>query len=159
MTCDNNDVHNSNFKRFENIYRAPYLLCDMLIAPVRCPVTRQKFCLWLSVNRLHKSKQLGLLVRRQHPIGWTAVRRNRDEWQRTRKWWEGERGGQAYCWIAWWTTDKLTTSVFIHHTNPDPLKGSCRELNVCVITVNILLHGKIKNPFKKPNLLQKVIMH
>lgn len=85
------------------------LLPDVLIAPVWCPITSRKLCLWLSINLLHKSLQPGLLVRRQHPIGWTAVRRNRDEWQLT-----GKKWGQCCCWIVWRTTDKLTT--FIHHT-------------------------------------------
>lgn len=87
------------------------LLSDVLIAPVWCPITSRKLCLWLSINLLHKSLQPGLLVRRQHPIGWAAVRRNRDEWQLTREKW-----GQCCCWIVWRTTDKLTTSVFMRHT-------------------------------------------
>lgn len=53
----------------------------------------------------------------------------------------GGRGGCVCCWIVWRTTDKLTTSAFIHHTRLGALKCSCYKLTTHLCTLNILPRG------------------
>lgn len=59
-------------------YPSCFAVSRALIAPVRCPVTSPE--LFVAINQLATQVLAArLLVGRQRPIGWAAVRRNRDE--------------------------------------------------------------------------------
>lgn len=105
-------------------------LSEVLIAHARCPITSRKLCLWLSVN--FTAQVLAARALGQAPASyWLGSSEAEQRWMTANEevvW----GGGLSCCWIVWHTTDKLTTSAFIHHNTLDVLKCSCGELTARV---------------------------